>query len=1031
MKKRSLLFGFVAAAIAAFIFSGCESATGSNGAPGLNAPNVLPGPDVTATDLEASYTQFETVWLQDSVKTVYGKVPVDKKLVVVGKPIVKAKDAEGNDLFLEVEGTLDIFDGASLNAGGVNTGRLKLQGVITGEGKVALPYKLSLDNEEEEDENGEQTSESIFQNETDDPDDGIAYYNDTGITSDHKTVGSLILTAGETETDEIDQDTLTKIFAEFASLDDKPVLGGSFKISGDVTLEAGKDLIVSTGGTIEVPAEAKLTITNTASYGGAGIIKVTGGTLEDNTTAIEAEPYTFGALTGTLEVTGGAFKVNASTSEVATLRTVAGSADALLALGEDGKVTFSKTGETISIDGEVTYAKVGTGNLNLPIYEGQTLEIAKDAVLTLGDNLVLSATSGELAVYGTLIVGAGKHLTAYTLFDSAGSSGIITVVPSGAVVGIGTEAGKNLIGNTDVGGTTLYTWTNGAADDVVISFAAHTIAVPAGVTHNASASAVKDAFKKRWAYVEAGKNGEDGAPGEDGVSILWKGESASAPDDPATNWAYYNTADKKSYIYDGSAWQTLAKDGVAGEDGVSIVWKGELAAAPTAPVTNWAYYNTADKKSYIYDGSAWQTLAQDGTPGTPGAPGATVINGSTSAAALQTAIASAIAAGAEVYLGDVTFTDTSSATVDFKGATVKVTGTLTVSSNVTVKVGDKGTLKVEGKIDVDGSVEVADGGTIYIPDIATAITFSSGTVNLTKGAKVYYGEEAFIGPAIPGAENPYTYNWSGGDTDGVTLKDNNVTDVTAGHVIAVKDTGIASSATLTVAANAKLSIAEDVTFTVTGTLEVAGELDVSLGNVTVEATGKIEAAATGTIKAPALDEGGLPVDGNKISIESGGSVELTEGASFYYGGEGFIGSSGGSGTYAYNWGTGAKVTLKTGNVTEVTAGIIVSVAGLDGNGAPTTAIVSGATLVIASGAKLTIEATSGLAVNGTLTIEGTLDGKNNAILFIGSGAIVDGNAATIFYPASGTTAGSAEADTTYTWASDAGGSSTDGWKAGS
>ncbi len=45
---------------------------------------------------------------------------------------------------------------------------------------------------------------------------------------------------------------------------------------------------------------------------------------------------------------------------------------------------------------------------------------------------------------------------------------------------------------------------------------------------------------------------------------------------------------------------------------VGLVWKGELAAAPSNPQTNWAYYNTSDKKSYIYDGKQWQILAQDG-----------------------------------------------------------------------------------------------------------------------------------------------------------------------------------------------------------------------------------------------------------------------------------------------------------------------------------------------------------------------------------------------------------------------------------
>ncbi|GHV88292.1 hypothetical protein AGMMS50267_06540 [Spirochaetia bacterium] len=130
-----------------------------------------------------------------------------------------------------------------------------------------------------------------------------------------------------------------------------------------------------------------------------------------------------------------------------------------------------------------------------------------------------------------------------------------------------------------------------------------------------------------------GPAGPAGANGNDGTSIIWKGTLAAAPVNPVTNWAYYNTADKKAYIYDGAAWQILAVDGDKGDTGntgatgakgdkgdtgdtgaagTGIVWKGSLATAPANPVTNWAYYNTADKKAYIYDGTTWQILAVDG-----------------------------------------------------------------------------------------------------------------------------------------------------------------------------------------------------------------------------------------------------------------------------------------------------------------------------------------------------------------------------------------------------------------------------------
>jgi hypothetical protein len=130
------------------------------------------------------------------------------------------------------------------------------------------------------------------------------------------------------------------------------------------------------------------------------------------------------------------------------------------------------------------------------------------------------------------------------------------------------------------------------------------------------------------AWTVLAKDGAAGNTGADGISIVWKGEQSSAPAGPQLNWAYYNTADKKSYIYNGSAWQTLAQDGTAGNtgaDGISLVWKGELSSAPASPQLNWAYYNTADKKSSIYNGSAWQILAQDGPAGNTGADGISLV----------------------------------------------------------------------------------------------------------------------------------------------------------------------------------------------------------------------------------------------------------------------------------------------------------------------------------------------------------------------------------------------------------------------
>ena len=99
---------------------------------------------------------------------------------------------------------------------------------------------------------------------------------------------------------------------------------------------------------------------------------------------------------------------------------------------------------------------------------------------------------------------------------------------------------------------------------------------------------------------------------------VWKGSLPEAPSNPEIGWAYYNTTVKKSFIYDGKSWQIMAQDGKDGIDGIGIIWKGELSSAPSSPKTNWAYYNTIDGNSYIYNGSSWDYLARAGRDGSSG-----------------------------------------------------------------------------------------------------------------------------------------------------------------------------------------------------------------------------------------------------------------------------------------------------------------------------------------------------------------------------------------------------------------------------
>ena len=112
-----------------------------------------------------------------------------------------------------------------------------------------------------------------------------------------------------------------------------------------------------------------------------------------------------------------------------------------------------------------------------------------------------------------------------------------------------------------------------------------------------------------------GVDGADGVDGTNGYSIVWQGEFASHPNNPQNGWAYKNTTDKKSYTYRDGSWYQMnidGQDGIDGNDGISIVWKGESSSAPLDPEKNWVYRDTDNGVTYIYTGTAWEIMVNDG-----------------------------------------------------------------------------------------------------------------------------------------------------------------------------------------------------------------------------------------------------------------------------------------------------------------------------------------------------------------------------------------------------------------------------------
>jgi hypothetical protein len=66
--------------------------------------------------------------------------------------------------------------------------------------------------------------------------------------------------------------------------------------------------------------------------------------------------------------------------------------------------------------------------------------------------------------------------------------------------------------------------------------------------------------------------------------------------------------------------------GNTGANGISILWLGTFNSPPLSPNLNEAYYDSSQKKSLVWNGSAWQILAQDGAPGPVGPKGSNMFS---------------------------------------------------------------------------------------------------------------------------------------------------------------------------------------------------------------------------------------------------------------------------------------------------------------------------------------------------------------------------------------------------------------------
>lgn len=89
--------------------------------------------------------------------------------------------------------------------------------------------------------------------------------------------------------------------------------------------------------------------------------------------------------------------------------------------------------------------------------------------------------------------------------------------------------------------------------------------------------------------------------------MQWQNDAASHPANPKEGWAYYNTVDKRSYIYDGEKWVVFSKDG---SDGDGISYKYYLSNTSTVPSYTASTSGWSDEPQGVSIGNQYEYVVQ-------------------------------------------------------------------------------------------------------------------------------------------------------------------------------------------------------------------------------------------------------------------------------------------------------------------------------------------------------------------------------------------------------------------------------------
>jgi hypothetical protein len=473
MSRKSLFFGSIVLILAMlFALAGCKDPVagpqgprGDQGDQGKQGDTGRPGNTVqgdpgggglsgavTAVDLDVAFSKSDEVILLSNVTSVYGVVPANKKLIVLGNTLV----ADGKELKLESGAVLEVFEGAVLQAINLNTKSGALTGPgasVEGAGAVILPVDLSIL------PNGPYT--------------GSLHWDSDQIASSVARYPGSASTAGGAPV-QLTSAFIGEIFITYAPLSELTVL--DIEDLEPVAIPEGKKLtLVGTGntitdGTFTLNQNSKLTV-------GAGAVLTIGvfnasiSAFESNSDAVftnngTVELITYGGDFSTIIPNGGVITNNntinsESTDEDDIKPLLAATGTGTIVLTPAGVVNFTDDvplNQHLVLGGGQRYVLNDSPRPFTGFAADRTITINSGATLVLGGSTIAIGTTNNVTNNGIIETATTDTKVLGTIFGETGNKGEVTAIGDVTVttsVPAAFTIPKDIILNLETGDPTL------------------------------------------------------------------------------------------------------------------------------------------------------------------------------------------------------------------------------------------------------------------------------------------------------------------------------------------------------------------------------------------------------------------------------------------------------------------------------------------------------------------------------------------------------------------------------------------------